>query len=88
MMCYNEYLAAGYPIGSGVAEGACRHLVKDRLELTCMRWRTAGAQAMLDLRVVYLNDDWDAFQQYRVKQERRRLYPCLGIVRQHWRAAA
>lgn len=88
MMCYDEYLAAGYPIGSGVAEGACRHLVKDRLELTGMRWRTAGAQAMLDLRAVYLNDDWDAFQRQRVKQERRRLYSYLRIVRQHWRSAA
>jgi len=88
MMRYDEYLAAGYPIGSGVAEGACRHLVKDRMELTGMRWRTVGAQAMLDLRAVYLNDDWDAFQKSRVKQERRRLYPYLRIVRQHWRAAA
>ena len=88
MMRYDEYLAAGYPIGSGVAEGACRHLVKDRLELTGMRWRTAGAQAMLDLRAVYLNDDWDAFQRHRIKQERRRLYPYLRIVRQHWRSAA
>ena len=37
-MRYDEYLAAGYPIGSGVAEGACRHLVKDRMEQTGMRW--------------------------------------------------
>ena len=47
-MKYDEYLAAGYPIGSGVAEGACRHLVKDRLEQTGMRWtvdRGAGDAA-------------------------------------------
>ena len=85
---YDEYLAAGYPIGSGVAEGACRHLVKDRMELTGMRWRTAGAQAMLDLRAVYLNDDWDIFQKHRIKQERRRLYPYLRMVRRQWRPAA
>ncbi len=42
-MRYDEYLAAGYPIGSGVAEGACRHVVKDRLEQTGMRWTVAGA---------------------------------------------
>ena len=48
-MKYDEYLAKGYPIGSGVVEGACRHLVKDRLERTGMRWRPEGAQAMLDL---------------------------------------
>ncbi len=41
-MRYDEYLAAGYPIGSGVAEGACRHLVKDRLEQTGMRWTVSG----------------------------------------------
>jgi hypothetical protein len=87
-MHYDEYLAAGYPIGSGVVEGACRHLVKDRMELTGMRWRTAGAQAMLDLRAVYLNDDWDAFQKHRIKQERCRLYPYLRMVRRQWRHAA
>jgi hypothetical protein len=87
-MHYNEYLAAGYPIGSGVAEGACRHLVKDRMELTGMRWRTEGAQAMLDLRAVYLNNDWDAFQKHRIKQERRRLYPYLRTVQREWRNAA
>lgn len=88
LMRYDEYLAAGYPIGSGVVEGACRHLVKDRMELTGMRWRTEGAQAMLDLRAVYLNDDWDAFQKHRIKQERRRLYPYLRMVRREWRTAA
>jgi hypothetical protein len=74
-MRYDECLAAGYPIGSGVAEGACRHLVKDRMELTGMRWRVPGAQAMLDLRAVYVNGDWESFQAHRVQQERRRLYP-------------
>ena len=87
-MHYDEYLAAGYPIGSGVVEGACRHLVKDRMELTGMRWRTEGAQAMLDLRAVYLNDDWDTFQKHRIKQERRRLYPYLRTVQREWRNAA
>ena len=43
-MKYDEYLAAGYPIGSGVVEGACRHLVKDRMEQAGMRWRIAGAR--------------------------------------------
>lgn len=74
-MKYDQYLAAGYPIGSGVAEGACRHLVKDRMELTGMRWRVPGAQAILDLRAVYINGDWEDFQQHRIKEERRRLYP-------------
>jgi hypothetical protein len=73
-MRYDAYLAAGYPIGSGVAEGACRHLVKDRLEQTGMRWTVAGAQAMLHLRATYLNGDWETFWDYRIQQEQKRLY--------------
>jgi hypothetical protein len=73
-MRYDEYLAAGYPIGSGVIEGACRHLVKDRLERAGMRWHPDGAQAMLDLRATYLNGEWEAFWSYHVEQEDDRLY--------------
>jgi hypothetical protein len=73
-MRYDEYLAAGYPIGSGVIEGACRHLVKDRLERAGMRWIPDGAQAMLDLRATYLNGEWEAFWSYHVEQEDDRLY--------------
>ena len=74
-MKYGEYLAAGYPIGSGVAEGACRHLVKDRMEQTGMRWTLKGAQSMLHTRALYLNDDWNAFVAYRIEQEQLSLYP-------------
>jgi hypothetical protein len=74
-MKYDEYLAAGYPIGSGVVEGACRHLVKDRMEQTGMRWRIAGAQAVLNLRAIYVNDDWDRFHAARIQTEQRKLYP-------------
>lgn len=74
-MKYDEYLAAGYPIGSGVVEGACRHLVKDRMERSGMRWRIAGAQAILTLRAIYVNEDWDAFHTDRIQTEQRRLYP-------------
>jgi hypothetical protein len=73
-MKYDEYLAAGYPIGSGVAEGACRHLVKDRMEQTGMRWTVDGAQAMLHVRSLYLNDQWDEFVSYRIEAEQDRLY--------------
>ena len=73
-MRYDEYLAAGYPIGSGVAEGACRHLVKDRMEQTGMRWTVEGAQAMLHVRALYLNGQWDEFLEYRIEQEQTRLY--------------
>jgi hypothetical protein len=73
-MKYDEYLAAGYPIGSGVVEGACRHLVKDRMERSGMRWLPSGAQAMLDLRATYLNGEWNAFWEYHVGREDQRLY--------------
>jgi hypothetical protein len=73
-MRYDEYLAAGYPIGSGVAEGACRHLVKDRMEQTGMRWTMEGAQAMLHVRALYLNDQWGEFLEHRVEEEQARLY--------------
>lgn len=62
-MKYDEYLAAGLPIATGVIEGACRHLVKDRLERTGMRWSTGGAQAMLSLRCLKASNAWDDFQQ-------------------------
>ena len=74
-MRYDEYLAAGYPIASGVIEGACRYVVKDRMERAGMRWTVAGAQAMLDLRTTYVNGQWHEFQSYRIQQERKRLYP-------------
>lgn len=78
-MHYDEYITKGYPIGSGVAEGACRHLVKDRLERTGMRWTLDGAQAILDLRSTYLNEDWDAFWTYYTIAEQKRLYGRLNL---------
>jgi len=74
-MRYDEYLRAGYPIATGVIEGACRHVIKDRMERAGMRWTVVGAQAMLQLRAICANDDWDAFQEFRVQYETARLYP-------------
>lgn len=79
-MCYADYLAKGYPIGSGVAEGACRHLVKDRLERTGMRWTLQGAQAMLDLRATYLNDAWEPFWQHHIKRQNQLLYGQIALT--------
>ena len=62
-MKYDEYLAAGYPIATGVIEGACRHLVKDRMERSGMQWTLTGAQAMLNLRALRQSSYWDEFQQ-------------------------
>jgi len=74
-MRYDEYLRAGYPIASGVIEGACRHVVKDRLERTGMSWTRSGAQAMLNLRAIWTCDQWDEFDTYRIRRETARLYP-------------
>jgi hypothetical protein len=79
-MRYNEYLAKGYPIASGVIEGACRHLVKDRMERAGMHWTVEGAQAMLDVRSVFISGQWEAFQQHRIKRATERLYPYRQLV--------
>jgi hypothetical protein len=79
-MHYDEYLRQGYPIASGVIEGACRHLIKDRMERAGMHWTLEGAQAMLDLRSVWIGDHWEAFQRQRLEQETKRLYPHRNLV--------
>jgi hypothetical protein len=66
---------ASSPIASGVIEGACRHVVKDRLERTGMGWTVAGAQAMLSLRSLWLSDSWDAYLAFRTEEETQRLHP-------------
>ncbi len=73
-MHYDQYLADGWPIGTGVIEGACRHLVKDRCELSGMRWTQDGAEALLQLRSVAENGDWNAFHAYRRAQRLKTLY--------------
>jgi Uncharacterised protein family (UPF0236) len=73
-MRYDEYLSRGWPIATGVIEGACRHVVKDRCELSGMRWRVAGANALLALRCVHENGDWQAFHAFRRSERQRELY--------------
>ena len=74
-MRYNEYLKAGYPIATGVIEGACRHVIKDRMERAGMRWKVPGAQAMLHLRAISASGDWESYQRFRINSENQRLYP-------------
>ena len=73
-MQYATYLALGWPIATGVIEGACRHLVKDRCERSGMRWTLGGAEALLHLRCVQENGDWDAYHAFRRRQRHHRLY--------------
>jgi hypothetical protein len=79
-MHYQEYLAAGYPIATGVIEGACRHLVKDRMERSGMRWRLAGAQSMLHMRAVYQSSYWNNFHQDRMAREQLHLHPHRALL--------
>lgn len=82
-MRYDEYLAAGYPIASGVIEGACRHLVKDRMERSGMRWSLLGATSILTLRALHVSEQWDRFQQHRIAQDRDRLHPHRHCVQSY-----
>jgi hypothetical protein len=74
MMAYDEYLRAGYPIATGVIEGTCGSLVKDRTDRSGMKWTRRGVQAVLDLRALKRNGDWDAYWDYHISRERQRLY--------------
>lgn len=88
-MRYDVYLKRGYPIASGVIEGACCHVIKDRMERTGMSWTIPGAQAMLLLRAIFTTDQWGEFLQYRVERENKRLYPHRTILEQvDWPIAA
>jgi len=72
MMRYHEVLLAGAPIASGVIEGACRHLVKDRMELTGARWTLERADAVLQLRALLVSDDFDDYWRFHEKREQWR----------------
>ncbi len=74
-MQYVDFLAAGYPIASGIIEGACRTVIKDRMERAGMRWVFDGAHAMMGLRSICLSDLWNDFIAYRIEKELERLYP-------------
>ena len=74
-MKYDEYLRQGCPVATGVIEGACRHVIKDRMERAGMRWKVPGAQAMLSLRTIHTNGDWAVFQEFRMELEKECLYP-------------
>jgi hypothetical protein len=79
-MRYDEYLRAGYPIASGVIEGACRHVIKDRMEHGGMRWTLPGAQAMLDVRCVCASSEWENFGSWRQAEQAKRVHPFRDVV--------
>jgi hypothetical protein len=79
-MRYDEYLNAGYPIATGVIEGACRHVIKDRMEQGGMRWTLEGAQAMLNVRSVLASSESKRFSQWRQTEEAERVHPHRALV--------
>jgi len=74
-MHYDEYLANGWPIASGSVEGACKNLIKDRMERSGMRWTEEMAEAIVQLRAIYLSGDFDAYWSFHIEKEQHRLYP-------------
>ncbi|MGW6202272.1 ISKra4 family transposase [Streptomyces sp. NPDC055089] len=72
---YDTALEAGWPIATGAIEGACRHLVADRLDITGARWGLHGAEAVLQLRTLVSNGDLDAYWRFHLAREHERLYP-------------
>jgi hypothetical protein len=71
---YDHALAAGWPIAAGVTEGACRHLIGDRLGITGARWGLEGAEAILTLGAVIANGDFEDYWRYHLTQEHQRLF--------------
>jgi hypothetical protein len=74
---YDQYLASGYPIATGVIEGACRYLVKDRMEITGARWSLEGAEAILRLRSLRASGDFDEYWAFHLQQEYGRNHEAL-----------
>lgn len=66
---YDEYMQKGFPIATGVIEGACRHLIKDRMDITGARWRLKGAEAVIQLRSLRASGDFKEYWEFHEKQE-------------------
>jgi hypothetical protein len=72
---YDRALADGWPIATGVIEGACRHLIADRLDIGGARWGLDGAEAVLTLRAVISSGDFEEYWRFHLAREHQRLYP-------------
>jgi hypothetical protein len=70
-MDYKTFIEKGYPVSSALVEAACGHLVKERMEQSGMRWSSKGAQNIMDIRAVKLNDDMTDFMKFRIKKEQQ-----------------
>jgi hypothetical protein len=83
MLQYDEYLAAGLPIATGVIEGTCRHLVNDRMAITGARWRLQRAEAILKLRSLKSSGDseayWDFYKEQSLKRNHASRYDSFPL---------
>ena len=71
---YATALGKGWPIATGIIEGACRHLVKDRMDITGARWGLEGAEAILKLRALIANGDFEAYWRFHLRREHERIH--------------
>ena len=79
-LAYDKFLKQGLPIATGVIEGACRYLVKDRMELTGARWRLQSADAVLKLRSLKASGNLEEYLKYHFEQEKVRNYTYCRLV--------
>ncbi|MDQ3000176.1 MAG: ISKra4 family transposase [Fibrobacterota bacterium] len=77
---YGKALRKGYPIATGVIEGACRYLVKDRMDITGARWGLKGAEAILKIRALVTSGDFEDYFAFHKHQERMRNYPFYEAI--------
>ena len=81
---YDEYLKKGYPVATGVIEGACRYLVKDRMDITGARWGIKSAEAILKMRAIKISDDfseyWKFYEQQQCMINHKSLYKNPAIL--------
>jgi len=74
-MRYDQYLAQGLAIATGPVEGACKNLIKDRMERSGMRWTEAMAEAIVKLRATYLSGDLDQYWPFHIQKDQERVHP-------------
>jgi hypothetical protein len=72
LLDYDDFLSQGLPIATGVIEGACRHLIKDRMDLTGARWRLKRAEAVLRIRSLRSSGDFDSYWMFHQARQQER----------------
>ncbi|MES0446695.1 MAG: ISKra4 family transposase, partial [Desulfobacterales bacterium] len=77
-LAYDQYLAAGFPIATGVIEGACRYLIKDRMDITGARWGLQTAEAVLKVRALRASGDFEEYWCFHLDREHKRHYPTFS----------